>query len=200
MESKIPEEISILENSTVNESSMKPSESFTVLVNDDDDEETIASEIQDYVQEDEAIEEAYKNSDYDIDIVQKSDSNLRLSRTNTGSSEKSVVSVVEADQSNHGYDDIKDNYKISEEVDNAQYNKQQRMQFDEDDDIANLIDNDEDAYEEHSDMVRSPSPRIVNYLTNTETQSSFLRRQRLTTVSTLDLPVVFWNFSVATAT
>ena len=72
------------------------------------------------------------------------------------------------------------------------------MQFDEDDDIANLIDNDEDAYEEHSDMVRSPSPRIVNYLTNTETQSSFLRRQRLTTVSTLDLPVctsvVFWNF------
>ena len=60
----------------------------------------------------------------------------------------------------------------------------------EEEDISQFIDNDEDAYE--SETLDSPGagPRVtVNYLTNVETQSSFLRRQRLTTASTLDLPV-----------
>ena len=59
----------------------------------------------------------------------------------------------------------------------------------EEEDISQFIDNDEDAYESETlDSVRSPRV-TVNYLTNLETQSSFLRRQRLTTASTLDLPV-----------
>ena len=56
------------------------------------------------------------------------------------------------------------------------------------DDISQLIDNDEDALNEEYDSVRSP--RVVNYLTNlpSPSHSSYLRRQRLTTVSTLDIP------------
>ena len=59
--------------------------------------------------------------------------------------------------------------------------------FEAEDDLSQLIDNDEDDYSGHSG--HGNSARVVNYLTNMETQSSFLRRQRLTTASTLDLPV-----------
>ena len=62
--------------------------------------------------------------------------------------------------------------------------------IEDDDDLSNLIDNDEDAFEtDNYDSIKSPSPRMVNYLTNIETQSSYFRRQRLTAASTLDLPV-----------
>ena len=57
-----------------------------------------------------------------------------------------------------------------------------------DDDISHLIDNDEDALTEEYDSLRSP--RVVNYLTKlpSPSHSSYLRRQRLTTASTLDIP------------
>ena len=57
------------------------------------------------------------------------------------------------------------------------------------DDISHLIDNDEDALTEEYDSLRSP--RVVNYLTklpSPSSYSSYLRRQRLTTASTLDIP------------
>ena len=72
----------------------------------------------------------------------------------------------------------------------GQYGGQVPRLVEEEEDISQFIDNDEDAYE--SETLDSPGagPRVtVNYLTNVETQSSFLRRQRLTTASTLDLPV-----------
>ena len=145
-------------------SSVKQSESYSVL-NHDDDDETIASEIKDEVAD---IEQESERDLSDVDVIQKPKIEF-VTREST--QEESVVSVVPNDQ--------------------QEDSSQSRMPIIEDeDDLSNLIDNDEDAFEtDNYDSMISPSPRVVNYLTNIETQSSYLRRQRLTAASTLDLPV-----------
>ena len=154
----------VADNSNIDiRSSVKQSESYSVLEHDDDDE-TIASEIKD--------EEADIEQDRDlsevIDVVNKPQIEI-MTRENT--QEDSVVSVVPNEKQNDS--------------------NQSRMPIiEDDDDLSNLIDNDEDAFEtDNYDSMKSPSPRLVNYLTNIETQSSYFRRQRLTAASTLDLPV-----------
>ena len=154
----------VADNSNIDiRSSVKQSESYSVLEHDDDDE-TIASEIKD--------EEADIEQDRDlsevIDVVNKPQIEI-MTRENT--QEDSVVSVVPNEKQNDS--------------------NQSRMPIiEDDDDLSNLIDNDEDAFEtDNYDSMKSPSPRVVNYLTNIETQSSYFRRQRLTAASTLDLPV-----------
>ena len=158
----------LLENSNTDMgSSAKQSESYSVLGNDED-EETIASEIKD---EEADIDTASERDFSDIDVSNKVQNDL-ITRENT---QDSVVSVIP-----------------NENIPDKLYEFQQtRMPIiEDDDDLTNLIDNDEDALEtDQYDSLRSPSPRVVNYLTNIETQSSYFRRQRLTAASTLDLPV-----------
>ena len=149
----------------------KVSESISILPNNnDDDETTIASEIPDL---DEYVEEAPQHDfGYDVDVVEKGradEDDDYLSRTVTQESDNTVV--------------VADQHQKS-----LQQQKMSMAHMEDVDDLSKLIDNDEDVYE-LSDNIRSPSPRIVNYLTNTETHSSYLRRQRLQTASTLDLPV-----------
>ena len=153
----------VADNSNIDiRSSVKQSESYSVLEHDDDDE-TIASEIKD---EEADIEPDRTLSE--VDAVNKPQIEIM---TRESTQEDSVVSVVPNEKQNDS--------------------NQSRMPIiEDDDDLSNLIDNDEDAFEtDNYDSMKSPSPRVVNYLTNIETQSSYFRRQRLTAASTLDLPV-----------
>ena len=148
-------------------SSAKQSESYSVLGNDED-EETIASEIKD---EEADIDTASERDFSDIDVSNKVQNDL-ITRENT---QDSVVSVIP-------------NENIPDKL--YEFHQTRMPIIEDDDDLTNLIDNDEDALEtDQYDSLRSPSPRVVNYLTNIETQSSYFRRQRLTAASTLDLPV-----------
>ena len=155
----------LMDNSNIDvRSSVKQSESYSVLEHDDDDE-TIASEIKD---EEAEIQQDSERDTSDFDVINKPQNEF-MTRENT--QEDSVVSVVPNEK----------------QIDS----NQSRMPIiEDDDDLSNLIDNDEDAFEtDNYDSMKSPSPRMVNYLTNIETQSSYFRRQRLTAASTLDLPV-----------
>ena len=158
----------LLENSNTDMgSSAKQSESYSVLGNDED-EETIASEIKD---EEADIDTASERDFSDIDVSNKVQDDL-ITRENT---QDSVVSVIP-------------NENIPDKL--YEFHQTRMPIIEDDDDLTNLIDNDEDALEtDQYDSLRSPSPRVVNYLTNIETQSSYFRRQRLTAASTLDLPV-----------
>lgn len=158
----------LLENSNTDMgSSAKQSESYSVLGNDED-EETIASEIKD---EEADIDTASERDFSDIDVSNKVQNDL-ITRENT---QDSVVSVIP-------------NENIPDKL--HEFHQTRMPIIEDDDDLTNLIDNDEDALEtDQYDSLRSPSPRVVNYLTNIETQSSYFRRQRLTAASTLDLPV-----------
>ena len=158
----------LLENSNTDMgSSAKQSESYSVLGNDED-EETIASEIKD---EEADIDTASERDFSDIDVSNKVQNDL-ITRENT---QDSVVSVIP-------------NENIPDKL--YEFHQTRMPIIEDDDDLTNLIDNDEDALEtDQYDSLRSPSPRVVNYLTNIETQSSYFRRQRLTAASTLDLPV-----------
>ena len=158
----------LLENSNTDMgSSAKQSESYSVLGNDED-EETIASEIKD---EEADIDTASERDFCDIDVSNKVQNDL-ITRENT---QDSVVSVIP-------------NENIPDKL--YEFHQTRMPIIEDDDDLTNLIDNDEDALEtDQYDSLRSPSPRVVNYLTNIETQSSYFRRQRLTAASTLDLPV-----------
>ena len=164
----LSQNVKVTDNSYIDiRSSVKQSESYSVLEHDDDDE-TIASEIKD---EEADIEPDSGRNLSDIDVINKPQNEFM---TRESTQEESVVSVVPNDKQNDPNPSKIPIMSVNED----------------DDDLSNLIDNDEDAFEtDNYDSIKSPSPRVVNYLTNIETQSSYFRRQRLTAASTLDLPV-----------
>ena len=164
----LSQNVKVTDNSYIDiRSSVKQSESYSVLEHDDDDE-TIASEIKD---EEADIEPDSGRNLSDIDVINKPQNEFM---TRESTQEESVVSVVPNDKQN---DPSPSKIPVMSVIED-------------DDDLSNLIDNDEDAFEtDNYDSIKSPSPRVVNYLTNIETQSSYFRRQRLTAASTLDLPV-----------
>ena len=165
----LSQNVKVTDNSYIDiRSSVKQSESYSVLEHDDDDDETIASEIKD---EEADIEQDSGRNLSEIDVINKPQHEFM---TRESTQEESVVSVVPNDKQN---DPNPSKIPIMPVIED-------------DDDLSNLIDNDEDAFEtDNYDSIKSPSPRMVNYLTNIETQSSYFRRQRLTAASTLDLPV-----------
>ena len=165
----LSQNVKVTDNSNIDiRSSVKQSESYSVLEHDDDDDETIASEIKD---EEADIEQDSGRCFSDNDIINKPQNEFM---TRESTQEESVVSVVPNDKQNDPNPSKIPIMPVMED----------------DDDLSNLIDNDEDAFEtDNFNSIKSPSPIVVNYLTNIETQSSYFRRQRLTAASTLDLPV-----------
>ena len=167
----LSQNVKVTDNSYIDiRSSVKQSESYSVLEHDDDDDETIASEIKD---EEADIEQDSGRNLSEIDVINKPQHEFM---TRESTQEESVVSVVPIPNDKQN-DPNPSKIPIMPVIED-------------DDDLSNLIDNDEDAFEtDNYDSIKSPSPRMVNYLTNIETQSSYFRRQRLTAASTLDLPV-----------
>lgn len=140
----------------------KVSESISLVVGHDDDETTIASEIPDIETEDEYHHESYGQNDHQGDYGQD-------------------VDVVQKG------DQYEDEPQLARtETQESEQTVVEKSLINMEDDLSKLIDNDEDEFDDAS-MIKSP--KMINYLSNTETQSSFLRRQRLTAASTLDLPV-----------
>ena len=149
---------------------------LSIIANDDDT--TVASDVLDNDQtethfyvDDDVREEEEEEEDNCVNNNEMCSQSPNMSRTN--SSAKSMVTA-------------KQRSKEETSLSNTEF------KLNLDDDISQLIDNDEDALTDDYSSLRSPR---VNYLTNqpSGSHSSYLRRQRLTAASTLDIPVSGWR-------
>ena len=149
---------------------------LSIIANDDDT--TVASDVLDndptetiYYAEDVVCEEAGEEEDY-LNNNEMCSQSPNMSRSN--SSAKSMVTAKQRSNDETPMPPMP--------------NTEFKLQLEEED-ISQLIDNDEDALTEDYSSLRSP--RVINYLTSqpSASHSSYLRRQRLTAASTLDIPV-----------
>ena len=147
---------------------------LSIIANDDDT--TVASDVLDNDQtethfyiEDNAGEVG-EEEDY-VDNNEMFSQSPNMSRSN--SSAKSMVTAKQRSKDETPLTNTEFKLNLSEE----------------EEDISQLIDNDEDALTDDYASLRSP--RVINYLTRqpSASHSSYLRRQRLTAASTLDIPV-----------